>query len=157
MTTARSAAELLHVALEDLHAGKQAQAERLPAIAERCGDADLARMIRHEAARAGVQAERTNAVAPALSSPENLWMSGILDDAERDTRQTEPVRLLDVALIGAVRKSKAAEIVSAETALALASELAISDIHAAVAANRAEEIASDRALRERLAALTGSR
>lgn len=157
MPTARSAAELLHVACEDLHAGKRAQVDRLPGIADQCGDADLARLLHDEAARADAQAKRIGKVAANLGSPDNLWMGGILDDAERDTRQTQPGRLLDVALIGAIRKGKAAEIVSSETALALAEQIGAEAIHAAVAANRAEEIETDRALKERLAALTSSR
>ena len=55
-------------------------------------------------------------------------MAGILDDAE-------------------LRKGKAAEIVSSDTALALATELGDAALAAVVRANRTEEIAADRALR----------
>ena len=81
-------------------------------------------------------------------------MRGILNDAERDARTTETGRLLDVALIGAVRKAKAAEIVSSETAMALARQIGEEPIGQAVAQDRQEEIATDRALKARLTILT---
>jgi ferritin-like metal-binding protein YciE len=83
-------------------------------------------------------------------------MAGILDDAERDTRATQPGRLLDIALVGAIRKAKAAEIVSSETAMALAEALSDATIATAVSANRAEEIATDRALKDVLVRLARS-
>jgi hypothetical protein len=43
----------------------------------------------------------------------------VLDDAERDAAGTQPGRLLDIALAGAIRKGKAAEAVACDTALAL--------------------------------------
>lgn len=156
MAVSRSAPALLHVALDDLHAGKRAQAARLAALARHCTDAPLATLLAEEAARAGEQAARIRAVAPALSDQTNLWIGGILDDAERDTRQTQPGDLLDVALVGAIRKAKAAEIVSSETALALAGQVDADAIHAAIAANRADEVATDRRLKERLVALTAT-
>ncbi len=153
MTRTASRAALLHIALQDLHAGKRAQAERLPAIADAARDPALRALLEAEAARAGSQAERL-AAGGDMGGPDNLWIAGILDDAERDARSHQPGPLLDIALVGAVRKAKAAEIVSGETALALARVEAQAAIAAAVAANRDEEIAADRALKERLAALT---
>lgn len=149
-----SRAALLHVAVQDLHAGKRAQAERLAAIADAARDPTLRALLAAEVARAGAQADRLAAVGGDMSGPENLWIAGILDDAERDARSHEPGPLLDVALVGAVRKAKAAEIVSGETALALARAEGQTAIAAAVTANREEEIAADRALRARLEALT---
>ena len=154
MVTTSSAAALLHVALQDLHAGKEAQAVRLPALAAQCHDAVLKKLVDAEAARAASQAARIRGVAANVTGTENLWMAGILDDAERDTKQTQPGRLLDIALIGAIRKAKAAEIVSSETAMALAREVDVSDLLVAVTANRTEEIETDRGLKSRLALLT---
>ncbi len=91
-----------------------------------------------------------------MEGPSNLWMNGILDDAERDASQTQRGRLLDIALTGAIRKAKAAEIVSSETALRLATELGLDDIVLAVEANRQDEIAADRRLKACLYRLTGS-
>lgn len=150
-----SAAALLHAAAQDLHAGKLDAAQRLPGIAGQASDADLRELLTAEAVRAGEQAERLAGTGLNPAGPKNLWMAGILDDAERDGRSTEPRRLLDIALVGAVRKAKAAEIVSSETVIALARELDDAALEAAVRANRDEEIATDRALKARLAALTG--
>jgi ferritin-like metal-binding protein YciE len=80
-------------------------------------------------------------------------MSGILDDAERDTRQTLFGRLLDFALIGATRKAKTAEIVSSETVIALARDLGHNALLNLAAADHAEEIATDRVLKARLTGL----
>lgn len=158
MSAARtdSLSALLHVCLQDLHAGKRAQAKRLPALADAARDPDLRALIAAEAERAAAQAGRIEgATADPGEGPDNLWMNGVLDDAERDGRSHQPGAILDVALVGALRKAKAAEIVSSETALALARALDLGGIEAVAAANRAEEIASDRALAERLRRLTG--
>jgi ferritin-like metal-binding protein YciE len=155
MTKTASAAALLHVALQDLHAGKAMQVERLGQLVEAVRDADLKRVLTEEHARAAVQQARLEGVADVSGAPENLWMKGVLDDAERDTQSHEPGKLVDVAVIGAVRKGKAAEIVSSETALALATGEAPAMV-TALGLNRAEEIATDRALRARLLVLTGA-
>ncbi|WP_419826333.1 DUF892 family protein [Sphingomonas sp.] len=154
MTTA-SAPALLHVALQDIHAGKIDAAERLLVLAAACDDPALAEIVRAEALRAAGQARRIRDAGVDVSGPANLWMAGILEDAERDTRQTQPGRLLDVALVGAIRKAKAAEIVSSETAIALAREVGVTDLLAVSEENLGEEIETDRSLKARLAALTG--
>jgi ferritin-like metal-binding protein YciE len=154
MTLIATAASLLHAAVQDLHAGKTDAAKRLPGVADHATDAALVTLLQDEAQRAGKQADRLAATGMNAAGPKNLWMAGILDDAERDGSSTEPGRLLDIALIGAIRKAKAAEIVSSETALALATELDDAALSAAVRANLEEEIATDRALKARLAALT---
>jgi ferritin-like metal-binding protein YciE len=155
MSTARSAPELLHAALQDLHAGKADQAERLPVLAATCSDATLADAFTGEARRVADQADLIRRAGIAVDGPDNLWMAGVLDDAERDTRQTEPGRLLDIALIGAIRKGKAAEIVAWETAIALASEVKLDDLRALADTQRSEDIASDRRLAALLATLSG--
>ena len=93
------------------------------------------------------------AAAVDVTDPENLWLNGILNDGERDTRPTQPGRLLDIALIGAIRKAKAAEIMPSETVIALARDLGNSALLNLAAANHAEEIATDRVLKARLTAL----
>lgn len=152
MTQISSRASLLHTAIQDLHAGKVDAAKRLPALADHARDPALAALLRDEADRAKRQAGRL-AAAAGTDDPTNLWMEGILEDAERDTRQTEPGPLLDIALIGAVRKAKAAEIVSSETAIALAEALDDETLRTAVGANRAEEIEGDRGLKKLLVAI----
>jgi ferritin-like metal-binding protein YciE len=158
MTTIASTASLLHAAVQDLHAGKADAATRLLRLAEHATDPELAELLGREAGRAGEQAQRIAGTGADGDGPRprNLWMTGILDDAERDTRQTQAGRLLDIALIGAVRKAKAAEIVSSETAIALAEALADAPLAAVVRANHGEEIATDRALKAMLERLAGS-
>ena len=114
-----SKAALLHVALQDLRAGKASLAERLPAIADAAADARLAASLSEEVALAEAAGRRLAEIGGG-GGPDNLWMAGILDDADRDARSHQPGAILDIALIGAVRKAKAAEIVSFETAIALA-------------------------------------
>jgi ferritin-like metal-binding protein YciE len=154
MTQTSSKAALLHIAAQDLHAGKLLLRERLPALAETMTDAALRQLIGAELALAERQARRLATAAGDMAGPENLWMTGILDDADRDASSHQLGPILDVALIGAIRKAKAAEIVSSETAIALAGETGQAAVLAAVTANRDEEIATDRALKERLHALT---
>ena len=154
MTRTASAASLLHAAVQDLHAAKRLQVERLPKIAEAAGE-ELGRLIGEEIARAAEQARRIEAAEVDTAGPANLWMAGILDDAERDSTSHQAGRLRDIALVGALRKGKAAEIVSSETALALAEETGDSALAEVVRANREEEIATDRALKALLAALAG--
>ena len=154
MTLIASRAALLHTAVQDLHAGKVDAAKRLPGLADAARDPALVELFRREAGQASAQADRLSRLGDMAGAP-NLWMAGILDDAERDAQQTEPGPLLDVALIGAVRKAKAAEIVSSETAIALAEALGETAIAAAVRQDRAEEIESDRLLKTALARLTG--
>jgi ferritin-like metal-binding protein YciE len=156
MTSIASTASLLQAAVQDLHAGKADAATRLLSLAGHATDPELAELLGREAGRAGEQAQRIAGTGVDGEGPHNLWMAGILDDAERDTRQTQPGRLLDIALIGAVRKAKAAEIVSSETAIALAEALADEPLAAVVRANHGEEIATDRALKAMLERLAGS-
>ena len=146
-------AALLHVAVQDLHAGKRLLEKRLPALANAASDATLKGLIGAQAARAGAQAERLAAAAGDMAGPENLWMAGILDDAGRDARSHLPGAILDVALVGAIRKAVAAEIVSLETAIALAHMTGQDAILAALCDACDEAVAADRALKERLHAL----
>jgi ferritin-like metal-binding protein YciE len=76
----------------------------------------------------------------------NLWMAGIADDARRDTRSVERGPLLDAAIIGAIRKAKAAQIVSYDTAIAVAAALRQVEIEEAMAAIRKAAVTSNRRL-----------
>lgn len=152
MSGTASRAALLHVALQDLRAGKQLQVERLPALLEALQDEPLAELIAAEVARAATQAARLDALGSVAGGPANLWMQGILDDGERDARSHQRGAIRDIALVGALRKAKVAEIVSSETAIALAMRDG-AEMLAALKANRAEEVATDHALHERLESL----
>mgnify|MGYP001806637644 CR=1 FL=1 len=151
MSLTASRASLLHVALQDLRAGKALLIERLPALADAASSIALREVIERDRANARQQAARFDEMADLSNAPPNLWMAGILDDADRDARSHQPGAIRDTALIGALRKAKAAEIVSIETALALAGSEAPSML-ASLGANHAEE----RGIESRLAKLLAS-
>lgn len=148
MTLTASRAALLHVALQDLRAGKSLLIDRLPDLADAATDPGLRDTIERDRANARQHAARLDDLAALARPPANLWMAGILDDADRDARSHLPGAILDTALIGALRKAKAAEIVAIETALALAGSEA-PEMLAALGANHAQ----DRAIEHRLARL----
>lgn len=116
---------LFTACLQDLHAGERLLGDRLPAVTQHAVasalKAALSAHVRDCAESAGDLAR----YGRDLDGPDNLWMAGICDDADRDTRSTAPGALLDTALIGAIRKSTAARAVSYDTAIALADVLAI--------------------------------
>lgn len=151
MSLTASRAALLHVALQDLRVGKALLIQRLPALADAAHDERLREVIERDRSNARHQAARMDELADLSGAPANLWMSGILDDADRDSKSHQPGVILDTALIGALRKAKAAEIVSTETALALAGSQAPAML-ASLGANHAE----DRAIEARLAKLLGT-
>ena len=115
--------QLLTACAQDLHAGEQLLVERLPGIVRHVSDPALRGLLEGQIGQSASQAERLRQTGEDVDGPPNLWMAGIMDDAERDTRSIEAGPLLDVALIGAVRKAKASEIVSYETAVATAEAL----------------------------------
>jgi ferritin-like metal-binding protein YciE len=151
MSLTASRAALLHIALQDLRAGKALLIERLPPLADAVSDAALREVIERDRANARRHLARMDELADLAGGPANLWMAGILDDADRDAKSHLPGAILDTALIGALRKVKAAEIVSIETALALAGSEAPAML-ASLSANHAE----DRGIESRLAKLLGT-
>ena len=151
MTKTGNLAALLHVAAQDLRAGAEMLEERLPAVRDAATDAALKAVIDRELTEARERVARLPG-----GGPTNLWMKGVLDDADRDARSHQPGPVLDIALVGAVRKAKAAEIVSYDTAIALAERLEGGAMAATLTAGRAACVRADAALRVRLAALTHS-
>ena len=117
MSKTASERELLQACIQDLYAGRRLAAERLGCVAGQA-TTELAAAIeslRHDYAQ---EAEQLDETGLAQGGPDNVWMAGILDDADRDTRSVKQGKLLDTALIGAVRKAVAADGVSLETAVA---------------------------------------
>ena len=137
---------LLQSCIQDLHAARQVAIERLTCIAGEAGD-ELAGQLRDLRQAFRDEAERMEATDISLEGPENLWMAGIMEDAERDTRSVERGPLLDIALIGAVRKGVAADAVSIETAVAVARSLDRGDLAEQLQVMRERAKASDEALR----------
>lgn len=154
MTKTATRAALLHICLVDLHAGKDDAADRLDALADAADDMRLRARIGDDAKATHTQRDRLAALGSVGKGPTNLWMAGILDDAERDARSHQRGPLRDIALIGALRKARAAEIVSSETALALAASAA-PNLLPPLAANYREEIASEAALADLLHVIAG--
>ena len=145
---------LLAVCIQDLHAGCVAAAEGLPGVAQAACDEGLKVAMAEVIASAARRAETLRVLGFDLDGPKNLWMAGILDDAERDTRSIAAAPLLDIAMIGAVRKALAAERVSIDTAVAVAAKVGRTDTADALASNAADIDALDEVLRIALARLS---
>jgi ferritin-like metal-binding protein YciE len=155
MSLTASRAALLHVALQDLRAGKQLLIDRLLPLADVAADPNLRDVIERDRANARRHAVRLDGVADLSGGPPNLWMSGILDDADRDAESHLPGDILDCALIGALRKAKAAEIVSTQTALALAGTES-PEMLPALVANHAEDRGVEARLTKLLTTICGA-
>ncbi|MGN6375431.1 MAG: DUF892 family protein [Sphingomonas sp.] len=146
---------LLTLCVQDLHAGCRAVEQRLPHLVEHATATALLDVLAGLVGNAGTRAARLEASGCASGGPENIWMKGIMDDAERDTGSIAGGRLLDVAMVGAVRKAIAAELVSIDTALAMARRLDRPATHEALQVNHADLAAADETLVAVLAQLTG--
>ncbi|MDG5750310.1 hypothetical protein P8R33_04240 [Qipengyuania sp. XHP0211] len=147
--------QFLRVALDDLREGRRSLARRLQEVAVATNDVATKETFRNLIARSS---EESSILGQMLGEPDgqpNLWANGIMDDALRDIESTAQGRARDVAVIGAIRKFLAADIVSLETAIAL-------DQHEGAAKNqtlnafRQQAQDMDHLLRERLAELTRS-
>ena len=132
--------DLLQACVQDLHAARQVAAGRLPGIIGHAGP-QLAKRLRDLLETYGNETGEFEETDVSLDGPENIWMAGVMDDAERDTRSIVRGALLDTALIGAVRKGVAADSVSLETAFAVANSLGRTDI--AALAQRMRERSGD--------------
>lgn len=148
---------LLVDALQDLLDAEKAMTERLPDIADHARDEvfraqldDIALQSDDQRRRLANLLERRGA---AVEGASNIWLRAILDDAERDCDMVAAGNLLDIALVGAIRKGKQAERVSYETAMALAQALEVSDA-ATLETIRDEEAVADARLAELLPRLT---
>ncbi len=138
--------DLLTDALQDLHDAEMALVERLPGIADHARDAairaqldDIALQSENHRRRLANLLERRGDEVKGAS---NIWLRAILDDAKRDCDMVAAGHLLDIALVGAIRKGKQAERVSYETAIALAEALAASDA-TTLETMRDEEVAAE--------------
>jgi len=132
--------DLLQACVQDLHAARQVAVERLPGIIGHSGP-ELARLLEDLVETYADQARQFEETDVSLEGPENIWMAGVMDDGERDTRSIAPGALLDTALIGAVRKGVAADSVSLETLVAVAQALRRDEI--AALAQRMRERSGD--------------
>jgi len=125
----KTQSELLQACIQDLYAARQVAVERIPCIIGEAG-ADLGKLLSDLVETYRDETGEFEETDVSLDGPENIWMAGVMDDAERDTRSIVRGALLDTALIGAVRKGVAADSVSLQTAIAVANSLGRDDIAA---------------------------
>lgn len=137
MGSPTSRAELFELCVQDHCAAARLAAKHLPTVAAAAGE-DLAPLVTRVAEEFAARPDAFARTVESLDGPENLWMAGVTDDALRDTRTIDKGPLLDIAIVGAVRKALGADEVSLETAIGLARAL-----------DRAEDEASLTAMRER--------
>ena len=156
MADTETAQDLLTTCIQDLFAGERDLAARLPAVAAQAKDEILRTALDRVVAHAQAHADKLEESGRAKGGPENIWMRGILDDAERDTQTIAAGPLLDTAMIGAVRKALAAKRVSYETAIAMAEALTERELAVTIGQLRESEIAADAQLGEMLARTTGA-
>ena len=153
--TTTNFSQLLRVALDDLREGRRSLACRMQKVAVATNDAVTRETFRTSITRSN---EEANILGQMLGDPDgkpNLWANGIMDDALRDVASTAQGRVRDVAVIGAIRKFLAADIVSLETAIAL-DQYEGAAKNQALNAFRQQARDTDHLLRERLAELTRS-
>lgn len=146
--------DLLVECLHDLKGAEAQAGNRLPKISALAIDPVLRRTVfeigLYARGACSILDGWANELSSKKSSSHNLWMKGILDDAERDTVMIDPGCLLDIAMIGAVRKSLAASIVSYETAIAVAYKIDQQIIAGGLSAIMTDKEKHDRKLRELL-------
>lgn len=129
MSDTQTKTELLQACIQDLYAARQVAVQRMPCVIGEAG-ADLAKLLDDLVETYSKESNQFEVTDISLDGPENIWMAGVMDDAERDTRSIVRGPLLDTALIGAVRKGVAADSVSLETAIEVARSLGRDDVAA---------------------------
>jgi ferritin-like metal-binding protein YciE len=142
--------ELLTVCIQDLYAAEVMLRDTLPGVSKHANSPKLATLFDRILAEAGIAVEMLIATGRHAGGDDNLWMAGICKDMRRDTRSIERGPLLDAAMIGAVRKAKAAQIMSYDTAIAVAAALRQAAIGEALRAIRTSAVGSNRTLANRL-------
>jgi ferritin-like metal-binding protein YciE len=156
--TINTARGLLIAAIQDLFDGELAWADALSRLADDARDRELTAFVQAEAGRAEDQGARLRQIAQALDTPPrgapNIWLRAIAEDASRDTQMIARGAMLDIAMVGALRKGVQAQRVSYETAIALAAALGMNETADRLNATRTEEAGSDAALAEILNSLT---
>lgn len=115
----RSRQQLLIVALQDLWQARCVVRDRMASIEDATVDPETRAVLRDIRVSASAEQDILFELASDLGDTPNLWAAGILDDACHDVATTEKGAVRDIALIGAIRKLLAADIVSIETALQL--------------------------------------
>ena len=123
MSEVRNPTDLLELCLWDLADGTRRIAKSIPCILERADNEPLRLSLQHLRDDVKSRCENYYNWSRSRETPNNLWVTGLLEDALRDLQTLPPGLLLDIAIIGSTRKLLGAELASIETALALAREL----------------------------------
>lgn len=141
---------LLETCIKDLHSAERQSVERSAPIVAAVGDGELSTCLEANVEQSRRQAERLERAAMAIGAdadgPECIWTTGVFDDADHDVETIAAGPLLDIALIGAIRKGKQAEVVSYETAIHIARALGQSEAVALLEETHREEKQTDAVL-----------
>jgi hypothetical protein len=144
---------LLIVALQDLWQARCVVRDHMKAIEQATVDPETRAVFEEiRTAATGEQAILCELASGPGDTP-NLWARGIIDDAHRDVATTAEGPVRDIALIGAIRKLLAADIVSLETAIQLGARDG-PDFADPIARIQSAACERDQCLRARLQALT---
>lgn len=153
MSEVRNHTDLLELCLWDLADGTRRIATTSPCILGRVGNEPLRLSLERLRDEVKSRCEDYSNWSRSRETPNNLWVTGLLEDALRDLQTLPSGLLLDIAIIGSTRKLLSAECASIETALALARELG--DWRAEGIAKTYDGcVKRDRALRDLLLSLT---
>lgn len=145
---------LLITCLQDLRKGEDETLSRFPAVVGAITDPTTRLVVQQRLSHARERANLLDDLGRTLDvdpmGDENIWMSGMLTDAEGDMETEELGPLLDLALIGAVRKMVNASLVSYETAVAVEDRLQIVDAASTFRTAQKHEHDAEQALRAAL-------
>ena len=141
---------LMVTCLRDLRAGEEETLKRFPAVINAVRDPATQLAMQQRLSDARERASLLDDLGRTLEidpmGDENIWMDGMLTDAEGDMTTEEPGPLLDLALIGAVRKMVNASLVSYETAVAVSDRLQLADAAATFRTAQKHEHDAEQAL-----------
>lgn len=161
MAKVTSLHDLMIECLRDLREGEADTLKRFGAVVDAVQDPGTLAALQQRLTDARHRADSLDALGKALDTDPrgeaNVWMRGMIDDAEGDMKTEEPGPLLDLALIGAVRKMVNASLVSYETAVAVADRLGNTEASTVFQTARQQEQAAEQALRAALFAVAGAR
>ena len=150
---------LMVMAMQDLHDGERALAERLEKVHDCLAEAALRELVAQDRSRSIARCTALAQIARELDAApdeaDNVWLAAILDDAENDCASIVRGPLRDIALAGALRKGKLSQRVSYETAIALARALDMGEAAGTLSRMAAAAEAADTALARVLVRLCG--
>ncbi|MDM7955147.1 hypothetical protein [Blastomonas sp.] len=149
----QSRGELLVVALQDLWQARSVIRDQMKAVEDATVDTQTRAVLGEIRTAAADDQPILSALVSNPGDTPNLWAKGIFEDASRDVATTAQGAVRDIALIGAIRKLLAADIVSLETAIRLGIPKG-RDFVEPIAELQAAAYERDQCLRARLQALT---